>query len=241
MGPRVGRPGWNEGHRYPRLSCALPIVWKVYRSAVPVVRFWLELKLHGGDRGATFKQCPGDPVHSVHDPAIDAKDDWVQGVDLLNEAHVLDHLPNGRHLHASVEPVVRIHVMKGIERDFSDREFRTETDQFVDVPSIQALVARPEVVLLTHGTQSAAPELSDGRRQVSRRPSPARTAQSRWDTRPTLDLRVCASWSNSGRCVRSRSGTAPSIWSAYSGGPSACGTALPGIHRRDIDLSRSCR
>jgi Helix-hairpin-helix motif len=93
-------------------------------------------------------------VHAIHDSPIGTEDDWVRGVDLLDEAHVLDHLANGGNLHASVEPVVRVNVTQGIERYFSDRESRTQTDQLVNVPSVQTHVTRPEVVLLAHDLKS---------------------------------------------------------------------------------------
>lgn len=202
--PELGRASVPSPGHIPDYLCALLIVWKLHRSAVPVVRFWLELKLHGGDRGAAFKHCAGDPVHSVHDPAIDTEDDWIRGIGFLHEAHVLDHLSNGGHLHASAKPVVRIHVPKGIERDLSDRKFRTETDQLVDVPSIQALVARPEVILLAHRTQSAPRGVIGWLTTGKSDALSGMSAQSRGDTRPTLDPRLCVAQTAAHRSKRSR-------------------------------------
>src|SRR5579862_7999056 len=135
-------------------STGLWVVGKVGGTAIAVVRFRLHLELHDQDRLASFEHSAGDPMHAVHDPAVDTQDDRVRRVDLDHQAHVLDDLAHSRHLHAPGEPVVGIQVPDGVEGNLPDGQPGAQLDETVDIPGVKPLLARPEVVLLSHLGQS---------------------------------------------------------------------------------------
>jgi len=88
-------------------------------------------------------------VHPVHHPTVGAQDDGIRRIDLLDQPDVLDHLAD-RGLFRFVEPVRGVHLRDGRHRHLLDFERRAQVDQAIDVPGVEALVTRPEVVLLPH-------------------------------------------------------------------------------------------
>jgi hypothetical protein len=144
----------------PRVGTDILIVWsisagfvvrKFVGSAVSVVRFWMDLELDCPDRRVTVKKRTSDPMHSVDHSTIDAEDDRIRRVNFLDKPNVLYHFSDGGDLGAAIEPIVSVHVRDGLQRNLPDWEISAQADQSVDVPSVEPIFSRPEVVLLPHG------------------------------------------------------------------------------------------
>jgi len=128
------------------------VVGKVVGSAVSIVRFGMNVELYGPNRVTTFKKGTSDPMHSVHHSTVDAEDDRIRRINILDKPNVLHHLADGGHLGAAIEPIVSVHIFDGLQRNLSDLEVSAQADQSVDVPSVEPIFSWPEVVLLSHGT-----------------------------------------------------------------------------------------
>lgn len=92
---------------------------------------------NGIDLALTFQQSPRDAMHAVHDP------------------RVLDDLTNRRHLVVAVEPVRSVDLADRVHNHAFDRQVAARRGQSVDVPGVEALFSRPEVVLLPHQSSLA--------------------------------------------------------------------------------------
>ncbi len=122
----------------------------------------MNLELHCPDRRTTVKKGTSDPMHSIHHSTIGAEDDRIGKVNFLDEPNVLYHLTDGGDFGASIEPIVSVYIGDGLERNFPDWKIGAQADESVDVPSVEPILSRPEVVLLSHGislTQLSVPSV----------------------------------------------------------------------------------
>jgi len=122
---------------------------KLVRTTSTIVRLRKLSKPPGFDRPTAIEKCPGDAVHSVHDPVIGSEDDRVRRIHLANEAEVLYDLPNRGPL-PLIEPILGVDLREVIKRDLLYRQMSNPSYQVVNVPRIHPALARPEVVLLPH-------------------------------------------------------------------------------------------
>ena len=98
-----------------------------------------------------FKKCTSDPVHPVHHSPIDAKDDRIRRVNLLDESKMINYLADCGDFQAAIKPILRVQVLDALHRNFPEWEISTQTDQSIDIPSVQPFFPRQKVVLLSHG------------------------------------------------------------------------------------------
>src|SRR6476660_7766378 len=103
----------------------------------------------GLDRPTAIEKCPGNAVHSVHDPVTGSEDDRVRRIHLADEAEVLYDLPDRGPL-PLVEPVLGVDLREVIERDLLYWQRSNPSYQKVNVPRIDPALAGPEVILLPH-------------------------------------------------------------------------------------------
>ena len=94
-------------------------------------------------------------MHAVHHPIIGPEDDRVRHVDILDQSDVLDDLAD-RRLLAAIEPVDGVEFPNRRQREVLDAERGAQRDQPINIPGIEPLFTRPEVVLLPHATSVAA-------------------------------------------------------------------------------------
>lgn len=102
--------GWVLPRRGPDL------VRQLVGVAISVVRFQFGVELHGFDGRVPIEDRSGDPVHSIHDPAVVPEDDGVDQIDALDEPDVVDDAPDRGRL-PGVEPVVGVNLADGVQRD----------------------------------------------------------------------------------------------------------------------------
>jgi hypothetical protein len=99
----------------------------------------------------TFKKCTSDPVHPVHHSPIGAKDDRIRRVDPLDEPKMVDYLADTGNFQAAIKPILRVQVLKALQRNLPEWEISAQTDQSIDIPSVQPFSPRHKVILLSHG------------------------------------------------------------------------------------------
>jgi len=63
---------------------------------------------------------------------------------------VLGDLANCGYLGASIEPVRPLDFADRAHRDPFDRQIPAQRDEAIDIPCVEALLCRPEVILLPH-------------------------------------------------------------------------------------------
>jgi hypothetical protein len=86
---------------------------------------------------------------AVHHAPVDPEDDRVRQVDSLDEPSVVHHPPNRWSLGLAVEPVDGVDLVDRRQLDLFHREWLAELDQAVDVPSVETVLSRPGVMLLS--------------------------------------------------------------------------------------------
>ncbi len=111
------------------------------------------------DRRVPEEQRLGHPVHPVHDPTIWIEDDRVGQVGVVNESHVLNHGADCG-LVPVVEPVRGLDLDEILQGNGLLGQGVRERDKPVYVPRVQPAAARPEVILLTHGSNASGGDAS---------------------------------------------------------------------------------
>ena len=103
----------------------------------------------GLDHPTAIEKCPGDAVHSVHDPVTGSEDDRVRRIHRANEAEVLYDLSDRGPL-PLIEPVLGVDLREVIKHDLLYRQASNTSYQEVNVPCVDPAFTRPEVILLPH-------------------------------------------------------------------------------------------
>lgn len=125
------------------------VVGKLIGTTVSEIRFRQRREPYGLDRGRAVQKGPADAMHPVHNPAVRSEYDGVIKVDFAHESAMLDDTPYSWAL-PLVEPVHGINLADRVEAHMLDGQPLRQDDEPVDVPSILAFGAGPEVVLLPH-------------------------------------------------------------------------------------------
>lgn len=131
---------------WPRASVVLEILW----SDVSVVGLGLHDELNRWHGPSTFKKASRDSVHAVHHLAFSTEDHWKSQIRLIHQLHVPDQDPNGVRRTICPKPVDGVEFPDRCERDLFYWKTSRELDQVVDVPGVETVLTRPEVVLLPH-------------------------------------------------------------------------------------------
>ena len=74
----------------------------------------------------------------------------MRQVHFLDQPKVIHHPPNCWSLELVVEPIDGVDLVDRCQVHVSDRKCGTQLDQSVDVPCVKAVLAGPEVILLSH-------------------------------------------------------------------------------------------
>jgi hypothetical protein len=102
----------------------------------------------------------------------------VRRVDLLDESKMVNCVADGGNFPAAIKPILRVQVLEALHRNLPEWEISAQTDQSIDIPSVQPFFPRQKVVLLSHAitlTQVRVPGLLQS--QVPMVAAPSRVGQ----------------------------------------------------------------
>jgi N-acyl homoserine lactone hydrolase len=126
------------------------VVREILRLDVLVVRFGLLIELNRNDRLPSFEEAARHSVHPIHHLALCPEDHGIREINFVHKLHVTHKDPHRVWRTVSPKPMDGVQLPDRREGDLLDRETRRAFDQSVNVPSVEAVFARPEVVLLPH-------------------------------------------------------------------------------------------
>lgn len=152
-------------------------VRQLVRQAASIVRFEWRCEPDSPELRSTVEQGSSDPVHAVHDSPVVPQDDRIRDVHVADQLAMLDDLANGGNLGASIKPVRRIDFGDRVDGHSLNRQIPAQDDETIDIPGVESGLCRPEVVLLSHRTQSRLSRLTEHRRAIGLRDSDTQQAR----------------------------------------------------------------